>query len=364
MKLEKLLHSAFFLIFVTFSTKSWSIGFSDAVFPELVTSGRALAMGNAFVARVDDSSAAFYNPAGLGTVRYGNFHFSNFHLETNRGWMNIGTGGSITKASSNFMDSFSLDGQRKLLNTAGNYGKMAYTRFHLLPNFTTRHFSMGYLYSKQTLATIRTETSNFEFAQRRDSGPYAAFNISILGGVFKVGFTTALITRSESVGSSNKDVEVADNPNKGTAIIITGGTKLTFPVAYLPTFAATIHNIGSQKFSGANAPTKMKQSVVLAFSITPQIGKSTRWHLEVNYKDFTNKYRTSNARRITFGTEFDFNRTFYTRFGWGDGFGSAGIGMRTRRLDFNLTTYAVDTSGSSFRGVEDRRFSMTISSGF
>lgn len=370
MKLIRFLHTSYFLFLISFSGNSWSIGFSDAVFPELATSGRALAMGNAFIARVDDSSAVFYNPAGLGSVRYGHFHFSNFHLETNRGWMNIGTGGGLTDSTSNFTKSISLDGQRELLNKPGSYGKLAYTRFHLLPNFTTRFFSAGYLLSKQTLATIQSETSDFEYAQRLDHGPYAAFNMSALGGVFKVGFSVAFIKRNESIGSADKDTkfELGDNDkNKGSALILTGGTKLTIPITFLPTFAATIHNAGSQKFSksgGGARPTKIKQTVDLGFSITPQIGKKLRLHLETNWKDFTDKYGASTARRLTFGTEFDFSRTFFLRFGWGDGFGSFGLGIRTKRLEFDLTSYAVDTSGSSFRGVEDRRFSLSLSSGF
>jgi len=369
-KLLRFLHVLGPLFLTIFSGNSMAITFSDAVFPELATSGRALAMGNAFIARVDDSSAVFYNPAGLGTVRYGHFHFSNFHLETNRGWMNIGTGGGLTDASSNFTKSISLDGQRELLNKPGSYGKLAYTRFHLLPNFTTRYFSAGYLLSKQTLATIQSETSEFEYAQRLDHGPYAAFNLSALGGIFKVGFSAAFINRNEAIGSANKDttLELGDNDkNKGSAIIITGGTRLTLPITFLPTFAATLHNAGSQRFSqsgGGGRPTKIRQTVDLGFSITPQIGKSLRLHLETNYKDFFDKYGASTARRITFGSEFDFSRTFFLRFGWGDGFGSFGLGLRTRKLEFDLTTYAVDTSGSSFRGIEDRRFSLTLSSGF
>jgi hypothetical protein len=64
------------------------------------------------------------------------------------------------------------------------------------------------------------------------------------------------------------------------------------------------------------------------------------------------------------GAEIDVMRTFFFRVGYGDGFGSGGIGMKTKRLEFDLTTYAVDTEQAGFRGNEDRRFAMTISSGF
>ena len=94
---------------ILFSQCLWAIDFEDAVFPELATSGRALAMGNAFISKVDDASAAFYNPAGLGTVRYSHLHLSNFHIEVNKGLLSSGTGGAFSDATSNTTKMFSLD---------------------------------------------------------------------------------------------------------------------------------------------------------------------------------------------------------------------------------------------------------------
>jgi hypothetical protein len=46
------------LLFIfIFSFSSFAIEFEDGVFPELATSSRALAMGNAFIAKTDDSSS-------------------------------------------------------------------------------------------------------------------------------------------------------------------------------------------------------------------------------------------------------------------------------------------------------------------
>lgn len=45
----------FILFFVYIENKSYAIlAFEDAAFPEFVTSARALAMGNAFICKVDD----------------------------------------------------------------------------------------------------------------------------------------------------------------------------------------------------------------------------------------------------------------------------------------------------------------------
>ena len=49
-------------------------------------------MGNAFICKVDDPNAAFYNPAGLGTVRRTTFHLTNLHLELNKGFINLTEG--------------------------------------------------------------------------------------------------------------------------------------------------------------------------------------------------------------------------------------------------------------------------------
>ncbi|MBY0414848.1 MAG: hypothetical protein K2Q18_11810, partial [Bdellovibrionales bacterium] len=122
----------FFILFSLLSQTSFAIDFEDAIFPELATSARALAMGNAFISKVDDASAVFYNPAGLGSVRHAHFHLSNFHLEENKGMLSSGSGGSISDAFANTMKMFSVDGSREVLNK--HVGTIAHSRFHMLPN--------------------------------------------------------------------------------------------------------------------------------------------------------------------------------------------------------------------------------------
>lgn len=340
----------------------------DATFPELATSGRALAMGNAFIAKVDDATAAFYNPAGLGTVRYGHFHLSNFHVELNKGWLDLTTDGRLTDSFGKLFDGFSLEGQRKLL--VEKPGHSGHSRFAMMPNFTTRFFTLGYLLSKQMKTRLKnTDDALFEYADRADHGPYAGLNFSLFGGVFKLGVSAILLNRAEIKGEQDRD-DSADFEDgeykKGQALILTAGMKLTLPVALLPTFAVVVHNATDQEFSGraAGAPDKIKQSIDVGFSVTPQIGKVIRVHMEVNYKDVGDAHGVSTDRRILAGMEFDIARTFFLRFGYGDGFGSAGIGVKSKRLEFDMTTYAVDTSTKGIRGEEDRRFALTLSSGF
>jgi len=358
----------FFITFV-FSTNLHAIDFEDAIFPELATSARALAMGNAYVSKADDSAAVYYNPAGLGTIRKTHFHLSNTHFELNKGWLDLSTRGSVTKALGNFMDGFTLDGQRKLL--IGNKGTVSHQRFNFLPNFTTRYFSVGYLLSKRTRSTIGNQAgAKFEYADRLDHGPYVALNLSLFGGVFKIGASTTFLNRKEIQGESDADTTfepTGSDEKKGSAVIVVAGTKLTLPITFLPTFSLKMNNALQQKFSvgsSAGAPNEVRNSMDVGFSLTPQIGNKIRLHLETNYKDLTGKYSgVSTTRKITFGMEIDIARTFFIRAGYGDGWGSGGIGIKSQSLEFDLTTYAVDTTTTEFRGKEDRRIALSLSYG-
>lgn len=362
--------SILLLTFFIFSQAAFAIDFEDAVFPELATSGRALAMGNAFISKVDDASAAFYNPAGLGTVRYPHLHLSNFHLEVNKGLLSAGTGGAIGDALKNSTKMFSLDGTREVLKD--NIGTISHSRFHMLPNFTSRYFSFGYLLAKRSRATVVDLTSTgFEYADRLDHGPYAALNISLFGGVFKAGISTIFLNRKEVIGTADPaaTLTIGDNSyKKGNAFIGTAGTKLTLPIVFLPTFSATLHNAFKQDFKngrGAGVPDSIKQTIDVGFSVTPQIGNNSRIHLEINYKDLSSEFdNVSASRKFLAGMEIDISRVFFIRAGYGDGFGSFGLGVKSKKLEFDLTTYAVDTSSAKFRGKEDRRFALSLSSGF
>ncbi len=365
----------FSLVFTLTTFNAHAIDFEDAVFPEFVTSTRALAMGNAFISKVNDASAVFYNPAGLGYevsdasagfsntggpeyVRKPHFQLSNFGFETNKGSLDAVLGNGI-------------DGMRKILLLKPR--TLSHTRIHALPNFTSRHYSAGYMVAKRTRGIVNDVSSvtGFEFADRFDHGPYAALNASLFRGGIKMGISGLYLKRKElntTADPNTSTVALESSYKKGGAFIATAGGKLILPFAILPTFAGTIHNFFGNEFSPegpAGAPAIIPRSYDFGFSITPQLGTSSRIHLEVNIKDFRNIYSTvSKKRKILGGLELDFSRVFFVRIGYGDGFGSAGLGVRWHQLEFDLTSYAVDTTTASIPGQEDRRSALSISSRF
>jgi hypothetical protein len=369
-KLKKKYISPFVFAFLLNPYQAWgALDFEDHAFPELVTSARALALGNAYINKVDDSWAAFYNPSGLGTVRAPQFHLTNLHLEASNGLADILGGGTALDIPSNFMQTFEPEDLRDML--AEEQGTLIHSRVNLFPNLTVRGLTLGYMYSQRNRAIINDDVANeFEIAERTDHGPVVALNISLFGGILKLGASGVYLIRKdlyESIGPSDP-IDIADEDYKyGRSLQITAGSRLTLPYKMLPTFSVVLRNATNAPFDNEDLggpPDKIKQTMDVGFSITPQIGKLSRVHIEANLKDLHNAYETNSKRRVAAGVELDINRRIFLRGGYGDGWGSGGFGVRSRRVIVDFTTYAVDRSLDGIREEEDRRWVFSVSSGF
>ena len=357
-----------FILLITLPARA-TLNFEDHAFPEFVTSARALAMGNAYLCKVDDAWSAFYNPAGLGTVRQPQFHLGNIHIESSSGLTHVVGAGPAYEIPQKYKDSFDPSTMKDML--LGNEGQIAQSRFNFFPNFTARGLTLGYMASQRNRAIINDDVANkFEIAERRDHGPVMSLSGSLFGGVVKLGASAVYLIRrdlsKEFLPTDIPSVSTSDYKT-GKSLQITAGGKLTLPVSLLPSFSAVLRNATSNDWDGPSSnggPDKIKQTLDLGISITPQIGKTSRIHMEVNLKDLNNSYDTDVKRRIAAGMELDFKRRLFIRLGYGDGWGSGGLGVRTRTFIMDLTTYAVDQSLSGFRELEDRRWVLSLSSGF
>ncbi len=360
-----------FIFLFIITQKSYALlPFEDAVSPELVTSARALAMGNAYMSKVDDGWSAFYNPAGLGTVRGLQFHLGNIHLETNNGFLDITGNGGFTDSITQYQDAFDPVGLRDL--HAEDPGKISHARIQAFPNVTYRGITLGYMYVQQNRARLKSADDDFEIAERVDTGPVMSLSASLFGGVIKFGATAIHLTRKElqkdfaptDTVSVDSDVDY----KKGSMTHITAGTRITLPIAALPTFSAVIRNSSNTEWDTeelGGLPDKIPQTVDYSFSITPNLGRTFRMHWEIAQKDVGDRYDDVPAqRKLMTGIEFDYMRKMFVRFGYGDGWGSGGIGVRNKSFSFDLTTYAIEASDDGVREEEDRRYIMSISRGF
>lgn len=361
----------FVLIFILLaSAPSYAeLDFEDHAFPEFVTSARALAMGNAYINKVDDSWSAFYNPAGLGSVRKPQLHLFNASLEASSGLLKAIGNGPAYEIPGNYVDSFDQNEMRAAL--ADEQGELAHSRFSFFPNLTVRGLTLGYMFSQRNRAIINDDVANeFEVAERRDQGPVMSLNAALFGGVFKVGATAIYLNRRDlyKAFGPTAPLDISGNDyKKGSSLQITAGARLTLPWTLLPTFSAVLRNATNNDFEDVKmggSPDEIKQTIDVGFSITPQISKMSRLHMEINLKDMNNAYDTDYKRRAAAGMELDFNRRIFLRAGYGDGWGSGGIGVRSRTFILDLSTYAVDRSRDGFREEEDRRWVFSFSSGF
>lgn len=143
------------IILVSGSSKlfaSGSIGTSGADFLELGIGSRPLSMGEAFTAEINDINSIYYNPAGLGTIRYPVFHLFHNELILDSRLENIGVayplyGGWLGVSNTLFwvpsFDKIDVDG-----NTVG---KVQFFN----GNFTTGYgYDFGYFYGGASIKYI------------------------------------------------------------------------------------------------------------------------------------------------------------------------------------------------------------------
>ena len=359
------------LVLTLISQNAFSrLQFEDATSPELLTSARALAMGNSYASLVDDSAAAFYNPAGLGTVRGLKLDLAHIHFELNNGFLDVtGGSGNFFESIEKYDDAFQSDGVRSLL--ADNPGNSTHARVNLFPNITYRWITLGYMYSQQQKARLASQNADFEIAERQDSGPVLAAAFSLFGGVIKFGATATYLTRREIFRDTPANVQTdikKEDYSRAEMTHIVASTRITFPVRLIPAISVVSRNIGSNQWYSedlAGAPDEIPETTDVAFSITPFTGKGSRLHIEIGRKDIANKYEdVPDSRKLQGGIEWNYRRKIFVRAGYGDGWGSGGFGIKGRRFTFDLSTYAIEQSLDGFREEEDRRYAINIASGF
>ena len=241
---------------------------------------------------------------------------------------------------------------------------------------------MGFLFSNQIRALRASDDQGgfFEFSRRKDYGPYGGLSLSLLGGIIKLGASAIWLNREEHYAERDGNIEFKERTSdtrKGDMLLLTGGFRLTLPWTALPTLALKFNNVTQEEFDyeqGTLSPLYIEQSLDGSISITPQLAPRVRLHLELSYRDLTGEYdegeglqrnirNITDGRRFAMGMELDIARTFFIRVGYGDGFGSMGLGFQSRELKWNLTTYGVDTTARDFRGKEDRRYILSLSKG-
>lgn len=318
---------------------------------------RALGMGGAQIAVVNDETALLVNPAALGKLRdvYGTI--LDPEVDGNANLSSI----YKTKSFSNPWDlgqvATSLDASRD---------KYFHAREQLFPSFVARNFGIGIIQRKTLDAQMNTAGTSLQTFYQDDLGVYLGFNLKFFEGRIKIGGAAKMISRIEvnRALDTSLPMDVKTNGSEGLGIGGDVGILMTAPWVLLPTLSAVVHDVGGTSFGAAKgfrmstttAPQSVSQDIDVALAIFPIHGNNTRSSFTLEYDKMNEASQSSNKMRYAHvGYEFNYGDVMFLRAGMNQKYWTAGLELASEHTQFQLASYGEDV-GTDTASQEDRRF--------
>ncbi len=322
------------------------------------TSARGAAMGDAIISLVDDGAGGlFYNPAGLGRIRYFQFEPFNFQIMANSDYIKI--------LDRNFykVTSLSKYADRVIAKSPAFPGMGG----AIFPNFAARGFAFGILFSDE-FAAQSTDGSNIHYRTRISFIPTFGAGVRLAGGVIRLGYSFQWV--NEEVGditvpSTTDPLGYNQGLAEGSGISHNLGVAFSLPVQNLPSLTFVARNLLGVKFGSfsllklaknkSGVPDPELTSYDAAFSLSPKMGGGSSSNFAIEYRDLSNRSGMSILGRISLGLEFNFREKFFLRGGWRSGYPCGGVGMRRKTAEFGLSLYS-EEAGASYHALKDTRY--------
>jgi hypothetical protein len=315
-------------------------------------------MGGAGVAVVDDQTALFVNPAGLGKIRGPYFTIVNPQIEMNYD-LNSSLGTSLKYQS--------LQDPQAMLNlNKQSPDKHFHAGAQLLPSFVTTNFGIG-AYARYSVDTDYTSSTDlFNYNYTNDEGAVLGYCFRLFEGRLKIGATGKLINRvqvAQTFPGTTTGLTMQQIATEGTGVGWDGGVLLTAPWDWLPTLGISAHDIGNTKFNLGNGlqyktgiqPGPQMQMVNAAIGIFPIHSNHVRSSFTIEYQDLQNPQTLQPMRPWHGGVEFNFGDILNIRGGFNEGYYTAGIELDFGHNQFQAATYGEEI-GTATVNREDRRF--------
>lgn len=337
---------------------------------------RALSMGGASVATVNDETSLLVNPAALGKLR--NFFLTVVDPEVEMGDQ---TAGVIGSSYADF-----LDPQKTLDATKLHPNSLLHERAQLFPSFVVTNFGFGVYGRVSTDASVVDSTFNYEY--RNDYAFVTGFNFRLFDGIIKLGVNARIINRVESkrtdipLATTLMDFETVINStsvaSEGTGIASDGGLILTLPWVFLPALAVAYHDMGTTSYdinkgmfyTTTQRPERTPPTLDGGISISPILSNGIRMVITAEMVDILDRVEPADEeesdevmRRIHGGIEVNFNDIFFLRGGLNQGYWTAGVEVSINNSQFQLGSYGEEVgdiiavgSTATYTKVEDRRY--------
>lgn len=342
------------ILFLSFTSKGLT-----AELYEFYTGVRALGMGGAAVAVVNDETALVSNPAALGKLR--NSFLTLIDPE-------VHATGNISELSRGRQTSEFQTPQGLLNILKQNPGKHFHSKVQVFPSFVVPNFGIGLLGKYEYNASVTSNGATYNFDYTNDYALVMGFNFRIWDGRIKLGFNGRAVNRVEarsSLDPNSTALDLGGLVTEGLGVGSDVGLIFTMPWAWLPTLSAVARDVGHTKydlssgliFKPANRPQLTNQSVDVGFSLSPIIGqKGFRAQITGEYRGVTSySTETDHARRTHVGIEFNLGDVFFIRGGMNQRYWTAGFEFSMAKFQFQLATYGEEI-GTATATKEDRRY--------
>ncbi|MGE3260221.1 MAG: hypothetical protein AB7K68_00435 [Bacteriovoracia bacterium] len=336
---------------------------ADQVNNEWLSSTRALSMGNVGIASAEDSiTTMFYNPAALSRNKKASLEIFNPQIEFGTGFFSLG--GNAGGYSKNL----ALSSIQPVLREHPH--KASYAGYSLYPNLSAQNFGFGIAWKEQAVSYINSQ-DKLEYHSRYLMIPSMGISMNLLGNRLRIGAAARAIqiTSNDKVTDADApDLGYKKDPQEGFGLGLDAGAMLSLPWAGLPTLGFVARNLGDTSFTGsapyprgegtATAHEKIKMKYDGGIAFFPKLGQRNSLTIAADYRDLLNVSKVNSLRHLNLGTEIGYGKSFFFRFGFSQGYLTAGLGLASKFGTFDLGTYGEELDARNFQEIQDRRISM------
>jgi hypothetical protein len=318
---------------------------------------RALGMGGASVAVVNDETALLVNPSALGKLRESYGTILDPECEGNPNLQSM-------YSSSPFTDPLDLPQVRDTTNVSRN------TQYHakcqIFPSFVLRNFGIGFNYKEVLDAKMNTAGTVLDTFYQDDMALHLGVSLAFFDGRFKIGAMGKMISRIEISGALDpaQSLGVEAVGTEGVGIGGDLSLMMTAPIAWLPTLAIVGRDIGGTAFTGGsgvrantvNRPAKIQQDIDIGIGFFPIHSNKSRSTFTIEAQKVVEMGTAiSRNRYYHVGYEYNYADLFFVRAGVNQQYWTAGIELASERTQIQIASYGEDI-GVDGVPEEDRRY--------
>ncbi|GMT42087.1 MAG: hypothetical protein IEMM0002_0498 [bacterium] len=339
---------------------------SGATMESLYSGIRPLGMGNAFTAVANDENAAFYNPAGLNSVKDGRIVLPippTFLVEVSQNTLDM-----VNDISN--IDNSNISGT---VDTLKKYvGKDQYARLAYFPNYTKRNFEIGFLANATFNMSVHQPSYPYIDANiKADTGLIAALargyklknkNKLQLGTTLKIIQRRGVNKRYTAVDLADANYDFANDLKSKTGLGLNLGAIYTLEKhRFKPSFGISIRNLGDMGFGEAGL---LKQSVNLGVALHSKLGPIPAT-FAFDWWDLTGNVGSDSdiPKRLHLGAEFKLHRMLEIRTGLNQGYISYGLEANLWIFKISYVNYSEEV-GAYAGQEEDKRQVLLFQAGW